>query len=443
VFLATMFASVLPASSWLRKHPDKVIWPCFLIGLLPYISTWCHLYSGPISWIGWGGYVKGMEICFIDTISIIVLLAFRGRGPRLPFIVPMTLYFIATSIAAVGAQVPEAGFFYVWQLARVLLLYAAVATACAGNLRAVGGVLTGLATAELIEGVVAIWQRFGQHILQSSGTLSSQNELGLASHFVIFPFFALILSGQRGLLPLAVVLLGIIADVMTTSRASVGLGLAGLGAVWLCSSFAHFNSRKLGVAILGLATLAIMAPLAIGSFEKRFANSNLGLAEDTERLAFKRAAWMMLADHPNGVGPNNFSVTANSAGYYSRAGSVSNNGRASNVHNLYLLILTESGPAGLTCYLLMLGAPLLRALRYLLLSGARNLDETRKDVLIGLAVTLAIVYIHSTEEWVPIGATLAYLLMIVFGLIAAITSEPVRVRQTISQRRQDAELLRA
>ena len=73
---------------------------------------------------------------------------------------------------------PEASAFYCWQLLRVFVVYLAVANVCAFEFEAVASILKGFAAAEIFECMVAIWQRFGQHVLQTPGTLGSQNELG-------------------------------------------------------------------------------------------------------------------------------------------------------------------------------------------------------------------------------------------------------------------------
>jgi O-antigen ligase len=424
VGLAILVSSIWPASVWLRKNADKLRWACFLIGFLPFVTHWYHLLAAPISWPEWVGYAKGVEIQVVDATAIVILISLRGGLVRPIFVVPMILYFISALIATFGAKMPEAATFYCWQLLRVFVVYLAVANACAFKFETVASILKGFAAAEIFECAIAIWQRFGQHVLQTPGTLGSQNELGIASHFVIFPFFALMLGGRRGWLPPTVVLAGLVADVLTTSRGAVVLGLAGLGLVWLFSSLARFSPRKLNVALLGLAALALLAPLAIGSFDQRFRSGKLGLSEDTERQAFKRAAWMMIADHPGGVGPNNFAFVANVDDYYGRSGpDISNRGRTSNVHNLYILILAETGPMGLASYILMLLVPFVAALRRGLWSGSRDTDDPRRDILIGASVTLLIVYIHSTEEWVMIVATLEYLLAILLGLIAGLTAK--------------------
>ena len=150
-------------------------------------------------------------------------------------------------------------------------------------------------------------------MLQTHGTMESQNELGLVSHFVMFPFFAIMLGGRRGWLPVVVVLAGLVVETLTTSRGTVLLGVAGLGLTYVLSSASKWSSRKALVALAGLAVLAVAAPIALASFEQRFAGSGggPGLAEDAERIAYKAAAAMIVADFPGGVGPNHFTVIAN------------------------------------------------------------------------------------------------------------------------------------
>ena len=243
-----------------------------MIGLLPFVTVWLHLLTAPISW-AWIGYTKGVEIWVLDLVAVVILIFLRGRLTRPPFVIPMALYFLATVIAAFNAQIPEAAFFYCWQLLRVFLIYITVANVCTVEFGAVLAILTALAMGELLQCVTAVWERIGLHVLQTPGTMESQNELGLVSHFVILPFFAIMLGGRRGWLPVVVVPAALITYVLTTSRASVLLGIVGLGLVWLLSSLTKFSPRKFGVVTIGLVAILVMTPLAISSFGERFAQS--------------------------------------------------------------------------------------------------------------------------------------------------------------------------
>ena len=205
------------------------------------------------------------------------------------------------------------------------------------------------------------------------------------------------LGGRRGWLPVVVVLAGTMTYALTTSRASVLLGLTGLVLVWLLSSLTQFSGRKLGVVTVGLVALAVVSPIVMTSFDARFAHSKFVLDEDAECLAFKRATWMMLEEYPGGVGPNNFALVGNTGGYYNRSGGISSLGRSSNVHNLYRLVLSETGPLGLVSFILLLASPLVMALRYGLF-GRLGAEDPKRDFLIGASVRLLIVYVHSIRR---------------------------------------------
>ena len=116
------------------------------------------------------------------------------------------------------------------------------------------------------------------------------------------------------------------------------------------------------MAVLGIVGAAVLVPFALGSLQTRLGNASV-LAEDQEREAFKRAAAMMLADHPGGVGPNHYVLfIANTQGYSERAGVIpAASSRSTNVHNVYWLVAAESGYFGLITFVLFLAQPPLSA----------------------------------------------------------------------------------
>jgi O-antigen ligase len=149
--------------------------------------------------------------------------------------------------------------------------------------------------------------------------------------------------------------------------------------------------------IVGLGLLALLAatPVALSSLQKRFETAPLSTDYD-ERAAFARAARMAIADHPMGVGSNQYVVAANIQGYSDRAGVVWNSGsRSANVHNTYLLVWAETGFMGLVAFITLMLMPIMIALR-----GAwRNRKDPRSDLTLGLGIGLAVVSIHSLYEW--------------------------------------------
>lgn len=420
--LAFVVALIAPLSQWLRRRPEKIAWICFAIGLLPFITEFLHLYMAPISWPTWPGYTHGFEITLADLLAALVFISVRDKRPRIPLLLPMALYVVAALIASVNAMFPTAALFYCWQLIRVMFLYSSIFIAVTSNFSAARMLLIGMACGELLELVVAVRQRFEFAVLQTQGTMESQNELGLVSHFVMFPFFAIMLGGRRGWLPLVVVLAGLAVDTLTTSRGAITLGIAGLVLTYTLSSISKWSGRKALMALAGVAILSLALPFALANFEQRFSGSvsNPGLAEDAERIAYKSAAAMMVDDFPGGVGSNHFTMIGNAGGYYLRAGEAPYaSGLGGRVHNVYWLVLAETGYLGLITYLGFLLSPMIMAFRY----GRGNPRDAHRDLLLGLGVTLVIICIHSWEEWVTITYTMQSLLAINFGLVAALASE--------------------
>src|SRR5690606_1191376 len=119
-----------------------------------------------------------------------------------------------------------------------------------------------------------------------------------------------------------------------------------------------------------------LAPLAMSSFERRFAATPFE-RDYGEREAFNRAAALMLADHPMGVGANHYVLIAKNHGYSERAGVVPfEASRNAHVHNAYWLVAAETGYLGLGALLLLMLRPLGVAFAY----GWRHRDDRRGDL---------------------------------------------------------------
>jgi O-antigen ligase len=233
---------------------------------------------------------------------------------------------------------------------------------------------------------------------------------------VVFPFFALLLAGERGWWPVITPLAGAIIAVLTASRATVGLIGLGLAVVFVLSAVRRWTAQKARVALFGAIAIAVLAPLALSSLDKRFAAAPL--SDYDERAALVSASAMMLADRPMGVGANNFAVVNNTQAYSDRA-EIAWTSRAAIVHNIYWLTLAEMGYLGLVALVLLLLGPLAVALR----CGWRNRGDQRGDLMIGFATTLLIIYVHSYFEWVLFTVQLQYMFAMTAGMIAGLAQE--------------------
>lgn len=411
-----VLAGIAPVSNWLRRNSDKapLIW--MLVGFLPVALGTFHLYFAMVSWAEWPGYVKGAEFSVLDALAIAIYFTLPATRDPLPFRFSMALYFLAVLISAFQAGAPIAALFYPWQLARMFLLYAVTCRACAADPRVAPALLKGMTAALVLEAGFAMWDRFGLGLAQAGGTLGHQNTLGLASHLMIFPCFALLLAGERRGWFLVALLSGILVELLTASRATIGLACIGYPAVFVLSALRRWTSRKAIVLSIGIAASIAILPIALSLVDQR--NEAQFVSSDDERIEFNAAASAILSDHPLGVGTNNYVITAATQGYYQRAGITWSNYLAI-VHNVYWLTAAETGYFGLITFVLFLSRPLIVAFR----CGWRNRNDVRGDMLLGLGVALFIVYIHCGFEWVFLTYGPQYIFTLDLAMVAGLAQQ--------------------
>ena len=168
----------------LQTNRRAVPFAAFLIGFLPFVMTPWHLLIAPYAIPMWPGYVKGWEVGLIDALALACLLGTpRARSP-LPFKYAFLLYIAAAGISVFLTPNTKIALAYPIQLARVFLVFAAVArlsSSPAGLKATLQGLFAGLA----FQAVMAIWARLGGAI-QTGGSFGHQNLLGFVSHLSSF-----------------------------------------------------------------------------------------------------------------------------------------------------------------------------------------------------------------------------------------------------------------
>jgi O-antigen ligase len=417
VALAIVLVAIFPLSEWLRRNPLQAPKVWMLVGLMPFMMTVAHLVMAftLVNDNVVAHYVHGAEFSALDGLAIALYLSFPRRRYSIPFWFAMSLYFLAAALSTFQSIYPMATLFYVWQLARMFLVYAVVARGCTDP-RIPSAILTGMAVGLFAQAFAVIWQRFGLGIHQAFGTFDHQNILGLNSHFVVFPFFALLLAGRGGWLPAAVVLSGAITEVFTASRATIAFAAFAYAMVFLVSALRRWTSRKALALIVGVAVLALLAPLSLTGIEQR-GQEEVG-SSDYARTAMQVAAAMLLSQHPFGVGANNYVLAANAYGVNIEAG-LDWTQNVALVHNAYLLVAAETGYFGLISFVLLLIRPMTVAF----LCGWYERKDPRGDLLLGLGVALFTAYLHAAFEWVFLLNLTQYMLAIEFGMIAGLARQ--------------------
>jgi len=402
---------------WLRTNRRHLPRVMMVFGALPFVTSTWHLLIAPISWAYWPGFVKGAEVTLIDALAIALIAATPRKFRRVHLRWPLIAYTALVLLSLLQNDVPMSTFFYVWQLARMVLVLTAVAMTCRDP-KAVRGLILGLIIGICFQAVMSL-KAHAQGAIQAAGTLGHQNLLGMLTHFVIFPSLAMLLATKKSrwlwLGPIA----GLTAVVLTASRATIAFSAIGVVLTLLLSMMRQPSGRKTTVALAGVLSLVVAAPVAYATLGARFSKPS-DTGDYDERAAFERAAKAIVHDHPLGVGGNHYVIVANTQGYSDRAGVAAVFGsRSAHVHNAYLLSAAETGYAGLVAFVLMLVWPVIVALR----CAWRYRRDPRGDVLLGLAVALVMVSLHSLYEWIFVLYVTQYMYAIAVGLIAGIAAE--------------------
>lgn len=417
IVLVIAAALLVPASRWMRQNWQAMPRVWMLLGVLPFaISASPLLDIAIIPMPDWPGVAKGLEISLVDLLALAIYFTLPAARRPLPFRWVMLFYLVAVAASALQTSVPMAAISYTWQILRMFLLFVVVARGVEVDEQVGMALLKGMILGLCFQCIVALYQRFGLGVVQAAGTLPHRNYLGIMVHFVLYPSFAMVLAGERGRQFLAGALAGPLTMILTVSRAGIGFAAMGLGMLFLMSAVRRWTPRKIIVLMVGGLGAAVLVPFAIASLDERFAETPVPDDYD-ERAAFERAASMISADHPFGVGANNYVVVANTGGYLERAGVIPTVGsRSAPVHNAYWLTAAETGYAGVTAFIMLFVVPVLVAFKY----GWRNRRDRSGDLLFGLGTSVLIVGLHAMYEWVLLTSNIEYLFAIDVGMIAGL-----------------------
>ena len=397
----------------LRTYPRQRKWAYLGVGLLPFVVSALNLDAALVNWAGWPGYAKGIVLSLLDTLAMAILVTSAAPFRKLPLPGVFVFYLLAAMLSVAVSTLPMSSAFYVFQLVRVFLVFAAVAS-FAGQPGAVRWLCFGLALGATFQAVMTIDQRMSGAV-QAAGTMGHQNLLGLMLHFVTLPLLALLLAGERSKLIMTGVVAALLAVALGASRGAIGFVAIGLALLFLLSLVRRSTPHKWKITGLAVLAMAVVVPITISSFHERFASRPIYDGPDGERLAFERAAKAMWNDHPLGVGANQYVVTANSDGYSERAGVTwSYASRSTNVHNMYLLTGAELGWIGLASLVLLFVWPVLRGLSF----AFRYRKDPRGDVVLGASIAIFVTALHGIVEWIFVTGHAQYVFAISMGIIA-------------------------
>ena len=412
VGILLVFLSIPIFISMLKAYPQQRNWAYFLFGILPLTMSALNLDAALISWPTWTGYAKGHVISLLDTLAIAMIAVSARPWQRLPLMFAFLAYIFAVLLSMLFSELAMSTSFYVFQLARMFILFVAVAS-FAGKPSAVRWMALGLACGAIFQGVLTVDQRLSG-VVQASGSVGHQNLLGMMLHFVTLPLLALLLGGDRRKIIILGVLAALLAVALGASRGTIGFIGAGIPLLLLLSLLRRITVHKWKIVAIVLVAALAISPIVLKSFAERFAVNPNTAGSNEEREAFERAASSILSDHPMGIGANQYVVVANSAGYNDRAGVIPTYAsRSAKVHNIYLLIGAETGWLGIVSFAFLLGLAIFRGLKFCF----QNRKDPRGEIVLGMTVAIMVSAAHSFFEWILITYNAQYLLAIALGII--------------------------
>jgi hypothetical protein len=419
VFLLAVVLSIPLLAQVFRRSEKHLVYGCFLLGACMFLVV-PSFWSAPIPWPGWQGPIHGLEISGIDGVTIAMILA--TKPVRIPWSVKLSfgLFCAGLLVSTIVAYLFMPAGFYIVQVLRSLFLFLAVARVCGTVKEAPFALLAGLGVGLAYEALNATYQHYVNGYFRPGGNLGHSNFLGLASDFVTFPVLALLLGTRRSWGAL-VVLSGLMITVVGGSRASMGLFAIGVLLTFLFSLVHGVSGRKVGFGLAAIFMLLVAAPAMLSSVNRRTEKTLND--SDWERNTMKSAAQMIIADHPFGVGADQYVMVDNTGGYAQRAGLGWNfNSRAAPVHDVYYLITAELGWLGLAGFLATIASFI--ALGFSKLRAKSNDDVN--ELVPGLLATMIVAAVHMSYEWVFMHFVLHYLFAIAAGLMIAVA---VRTRK--------------
>ena len=418
IFIAGLIVFIPIATAFLRAHQRYLLHACFVMGLAIFFQGgW--LSVSPIFW-DWPGPMQGIQVGFVDGLAIAMIASTKPVKVPLAFKLALTLFALAIVISSFAARQLMPVSFYVWQLVRNSLVFLAIARTSAQFERAPLALVAGFGSALAIE---ALWviKQFAGGDRELGGTLGHRNILGMTTYFAAMPAYALFLAGERKRHAAFALICAALIVFLGGSRASLGLFAVGLALVTLLSMRRKMTARKGAVAAMAGFLVICATPVMLWSVERR-SQAELQ-SSDTERGAFIDAARMIIADHPFGIGANQYVIVANIGGYSDRAGVPWDYAdRSAPVHNSYYLVTAELGFLGLFGLISIFASEV-----WIGLNGLRDDGGTRSELLVGFIAAAVVLMVHIAFEWVFELATIQFLTAAGFGAIVGLAS-PARAR---------------
>lgn len=376
IALAVIFLAIPIFAALIGRDRQRRDLAVMALGGLVFFVGYNTAEASIYTWPTWQGIAKGMVVSLADSLAIALLLT-RPPGRYKTYFLPVfTLYFLTLALSLVSSVNWIPTTFVVFQFAQIMVFFVAIA----GELQrssALRNLLKGIALGLLLQAAYVIRQKLGG-VVQATGTLGHQNIMGMMVILGIMPLIAAVLEGERNKLFYAGIIGGAICIAGSGSRGTMGFFAISIVLLVFLSLMRRATARKWKMLGLGVLASAMIIPLAVETLRDRFGTSSL-ITEESARATLAKAAQLIAADHPWGVGANNFVVVNNVGGYLNRAGGMLTElTNAQPAHNAYLVARAETGWVGEIAMIALLTT--------LILSGLVTAFRYRRQPVAGIAL---------------------------------------------------------
>jgi hypothetical protein len=357
-----------------------------------------EMYRGP---------VRGFEVTLADIIVLGLILGMMLRTgsliiwrPRMFF--PLFAFFIFSIINVYQSEYTIYGWFVVWQLFRMGLLYWCVINFFATeeyDHGSIGALMLGYTISGLIMALITFKQKYLDGLYRTQVFFDHSNTVPSYALIFMFVLFVWVLYNTKSnlmqhLIEL-VAALGIVFAVLSTSSRT-GMVMAGasvVGALVVANRKTR-NTRIRFTTIFLIICMLIGLAMVIDTVIYRFLNAPESSEE--ARNEFEIAAIMMADDHSIGVGLNQYSqvLTLNKT-YREHIKVMKYEEQAGVAHHIYLLTAAEMGYFGMYFFIAIIALFILSMLYYGL--PWKTLEQR---LLLGVSGGLVILFAIGFYEWV-------------------------------------------
>ena len=414
IALLFLIASVPILMGMIGRDKKKRDWAVMAVGVLMFCTGTIEASAALIAWPAWQGLSKGIIISLIDTIALALIFTRHKRLNKAHFWPLIIIFAIPICVSVALAPEKQAAMFIVVQIAQMAVFFVALS----GELQrpsAMRSLIQGLSIGLMIQAGYVLSQK-ASGAIQASGTMPHQNILGMTVELAALPILAALLEGEKSKLAYGGLLGGLIIIAGGGSRGTMLFFAIGAAILLVLSLVRRNTSRKWQIVGVAALACALVVPMATVTLSERFGGVPV-TTQETERAAFERAAAAMAADHPLGVGANNFVSVNNLQGYASRSGlDWAPALRSKPAHNAFLVSRAETGWAGEIALIILLSGLVWAGLK----AGFRMKKVRIFGISLGCASAIFAVALHSMYEYAILTSIVQRILFANAAIISAV-----------------------